>query len=142
MCTEETRCLFLSNWKIAVTENLHCQRKVDSLVEIRLQIPKDLFQEIAAVGKPHKRGQYIVDNLHNLDQFLGNNWHYRVANRQRDFAFIADNKVFFRLSERKPLVEYTDNGEIMKCCHRGFVFVFKFVRGLGNGLDFDQFLES
>lgn len=46
-------------------------------------------------------GQYIADNLHNLDQFLKDKWHYRVANKQRDFVFIADNNVLQTLRQTK-----------------------------------------
>ena len=136
--SDESRRLFFTNLGINVKEALHCQRKSDSLVEIKLQIPLELFEELKEFGTLKKQrgiSWYKLKTLSSLAVFLGPTWNYRIVNAQGDFAYVARGIVNFRLGERQPLMEYTSEGS-PKLTHRGYVFTMKFVRGLGNKLAF------
>jgi len=136
--SEEGRKLFFTNLRIFIKEALHCQRKRDSLVELRIQISKDIFEQIKHLGTLQKRGQYLLRDIRSFDQFLGANWNYRIVNQHKDFAFVGKNELFFRLSEREPLCEFDADG-LPQYTHRGFVIVVKFIRRLGNRHDFESF---
>ena len=132
--TESERRLFFTNLRIAIKEALHCQRRADSFVEIKTQITKDIYQELQALGTPKKRGQYLLSDIRSFDRFLGNGWNLRIINRHKDFAYIANDQLFFRLSEREPLHEFSLDGQPV-ISHRGFMLIIKFVRALGNRED-------
>lgn len=129
----EGTSLFYLQLATAVKENLHIQRKTDSLVEIRLPMQKESFDLIKRCGRSKSQGWYFISKLSDLNELLGNNWHFRVVNKNKDFAFIVDGTVRYRLSERRPLVEFDADGN-PTYKHRGFFLVFKFLRDRGNGL--------
>ncbi len=138
--SNETRSLVVQNLKLAIKEALHCQRKSDSLIELRVQIARDFFEEISKLCTELKRGEYKLNAKNSLNCLLGAGWHYRIINEHKDFAFIAGD-VFFRLSEREPLREFSSEGQVT-FLHRGYRLVMKFVRGKGNANDLKTFLPS
>ena len=140
-CSPEQRSFFIEQLKLLIKENLHAQRKVDSIVNIDLPIQKDLFEEFKSlgVGGGNKRNSHIIlRSLSNFDDLLGEGWHWRVLNKQGDFSFVEPNTITFWLTERKPLEEYSAEG-ILKLVHRGYRFHLRFARGIGNRFDFQNF---
>ena len=87
---------------IAIKEALHCQRKMDVTVDIRLPIVKDLFGNFARIGEPHARwkGHYGLQKLTNFNSLLGEDWFIRVINQAGDFAYIIKGTAQFHLLER------------------------------------------
>ena len=128
------REVFLEALKVAIKESLHGQRKVTSIIELRLPICRDLFEELAKYGSFH--GSTLRCSVEDLKAILGNGWNLRIFNQHGDFAYVKDKTISLRLVERAPLLEYSINGEATYT-HRGFTLVFKGQRGLGNRQDFN-----
>ena len=138
--TPEGKAFFLQQLKIAIKESLHGQRKVDSIVNIELPIQKDLFHELALHGKRAQSRLYYIQSLVAFDSLLEEGWHWRIFNSQGDFAFVTPNTISFRLTERRPLEQYSAEGNL-EVLHRGFMFKMKFARGMGNAFDFQSFAK-
>ena len=133
---------FYLQLSVNIKENLSIQRKTDSFIELRLPIVRDAFEPLKGCGYPGKQGNYFVKRLCDLDAVLGEQWFFRITNKNRDFAFVVDGSVSYRMIERRPLVEYMpDHDCAPKYIHRGFHLVFKFVRDRGNASDLHQFLQ-
>lgn len=137
----EGTSLFYLQLATTIKENLHIHRKTDSLVVIRLPIQRESFEEIKRCGHCNLQNWYELSKLSDLNDQLGISWHFRVINQNRDFAFIVDGTVRYRLLEKRPLIEFEPaNGHpIYK--HRGYLLVFKFVRDRGNALTLVNFMD-
>ena len=136
--SQEERTNFIELLRISLKENLHGQRKVDSVVNIELPISKGLFSEISSLGRKSKTNHYLLPALADFNNLLGKGWSFRIINPQGDFSSIEPGTVSFWLTERRPLEEYQPDGGI-KLLHRGFRFHLKFARNVGNKYDFQQF---
>ena len=134
--TDELKDVFFSKLKIAIKESLHAQRKVDSLVNIEIDIQRDLFFDVFPHPEHFSRKQH-VQFLANWDTFLGPNWNIRVVNCKGDHAFVTPGTLVFWMRERRPLEEYAADGTLT-FLHRGFKFHVQFVRGLGNRFDLEN----
>ena len=105
--TEEQKSAFVEQLKTAIKENLHGQRKVDSIVNIELPIPLHLFEEVASLG--HKtqvslrNRLFTLNDISLLDTLLGKGWDRRIFNKQGDFSFVTPGTVTIWLKERQPL---------------------------------------
>ena len=132
---DEIKDLFLTKLRLCVKEALHCQRKVDSVVSIDCDIPRDLFPVL--FKKPLTFAKHRLDSLNDWDSILGESWNYRIVNSKGDFAFVTSGTVSFWMRERRPLEEYSADG-CLELLHRGFTFHLYFVRGLGNKHDFSE----
>ena len=137
---EATAC-FYKHLSISIKENLNIRRSTDSLVEIRSPITKQAYEPIKLLGVPKSKGYLGVFNLSVLDNLFGKNWHFRIVNSNRDFAYIVQDTVVFKLIERRPLIDYKEDGS-KQFIHRGFVLVFKFVKDRGNAIDLNLFLQD
>lgn len=129
---------------VNIKENLSIARKTDSLIELRLPIVREAFAPLQKCSTciPGKGGNYSVKSLHDLDVLLGERWFYRVINKNRDFAFVVDGSINFRVIERRPLIEYTsDQACVPTYVHRGFHLVLRFVRDRGNAADLNRYLQ-
>ena len=136
------RSLFFHNLRITIKESLHCQCTVDSFVELWIPTPEDIFEEdMKPLCSHQKRGKYSLDNIRSLDSLVGKKKRNFRIDENKDFAYVSQNRVHLRLSERKPLTEYSTDGGLT-ISHRGFVLVIQFVRGLGNSSDLPSFLDS
>lgn len=135
--TEETRNLFVNKLGVVVKEALHCQRKVDSIVHLDIDVQRDLF--VTLFDKPACFARHNIASPSEWNHLLGNKWNYRIVNSKGDFAYVTPGTISFWIRERKPLEEFTPEGTLL-LVHRGFVFHVQFVRGLGNKYDFEQFI--
>lgn len=134
----EIKDLFLTKLRLSVKEALHCQRKVDSIVNIVCDIPRDLFPVV--FNTPLTFSKHRLDNLDDWNSILGASWNYRIVNSKGDFAFVTTGTVSFWIRERRPLEEFNADG-CLELLHRGFIFHVKFGRGLGNKHDFLEYVK-
>ena len=132
------REVILEALKVTIKESLHGQRKVTSIIELRLPICRDLFEELAKYRSFHGSTICSVDNLKAI---LGNGWNLRIFNQHGDFAYVKDKTISLRLVERAPLLEYIVDGEATYT-HHGFTLVFKGQRGLGKRQDFNAGIHA
>ena len=127
---------------ISIKENLNIRRSTDSLVEIRTAIiTKQAYEPLKLLGVPKSKGYLGIINLSKLDYLLGKNWHFWIVSSNRDFAYIVQETVVFKLIERRPLIDYKEDGS-KQFIHRGFVLVFKFVKDRGNAMDLNLFVQD
>lgn len=124
---------FRNQLKIRIKEELHCHRKSDNKVAIRIPVQYETFDSLKQLGKLHSPSSFCVTK-DNMDKFLGRGWNYRVVNKHQDFAYVMIETIRFHLLERKPLEEYDMNSGQVKLLHRGYVLIFSFLKGFGNHL--------
>ena len=86
------RDLFFRSLGISVKEHLHGRRKVDSLVELRVPISVDIFNELQALGAEKIKGTFRCD-ISALDEVLGEGWHWRIFNINGDFAYVRPGTI-------------------------------------------------
>ena len=116
---------------------------------IRIQTPFDkenwkLLEEKAAnTGRDLHLGAYS-----DLDELLGENWHYRVCNERGDFSYVILETVRYHIYTPRPLLEYsvsTESDGKLKYTpvyiEQGPELVFSFVRGDGNHVKLAKFLS-
>ena len=140
--TPEATSAFYKQLSVNIKENLSIARKTDSLIELRLPIAREAFHPLEICGISDKRGSYSVKCLNDLDAVLGERWFFRVINKNRDFAFVVEGSVSYRVIERRPLIEFTPDQDCTATyVHRGFHLVFKFVRDRGNASDLNHYLQ-
>lgn len=96
-----------------------------------------IFEELSHLGRKSKntKSQFVLESLSNVDGVLGKGWNTRIFYRQGDFAYVEPNTVTFWLMERRPLEEFSCEGNLT-LIHRGFCFRMQFARGLGNRFDY------
>ena len=139
--TTEATSFFYLQLATRIKEALHIQRKTDSSVEVCLPMPRDAFEPLKLYGQLNSSGKYSLSKLTDLNELLGQNWHFKIVNANKDFAFIIEGTLSFCMTERPPLVEFNaDGGSVIT--HRGFVLVVKFVRARGNAGDLQVFLQG
>ena len=139
--TQEQKLLFLEQLKTTIKENLHGQRKVDSIINIEVPVPQNTFSELSCLGceSEKNKSHFILESLSMFNDILGEGWDKRIFNQQGDFAYVVPNTVTFWLKERQPLEDFTPEGNI-KIVHRGFCFRMQFARGIGNRFDYQQLI--
>ena len=138
---QSAKGFFLHQLGVHIKENLNCNRKGDSLVEIRIPVARGVFQEFAQdIGIPHPsrsgRGHYTVHHLRDLSPLLGEKWFFRIVNSLGDFEFVLPETFEFWMLERAPLLDYQSGGKA-NLVHRGFICVVRFVKEKGNKYDFE-----
>lgn len=73
----------------------------------------------------------MINSLSDFDCILGEGWHWRVCNEERDFAHIEPGTLKYWMSKRRPLEEYTSEG-FKQLLHRGYRFHLQFVHCTKN----------
>ncbi len=136
--TSEIEAVLTQQLKTNIKESLHGQRKVDSIVNIELPVPRDFFNIFAAIGRKINN-LFSLESISSFDGVLGRGWNWRVFNSQGDFAFVTPGTITYRLKSR-PLEQYSPEGAL-QLIYRGFVFHLKFARGMGNKYDFALFVR-
>ena len=114
---------------------------------IRIQLPfskdGDLLQKGVPCGRQHKLEQYS-----DIDDVLGQDWHYRVVNTSGDFSFVVLETVQFHMYTPRPILEYTPtltHGKL-HCTpvytEQETQLVFSFVHRNGNHRKLETFLTQ
>lgn len=138
---EQGAFFFSSSLQILIKDNLHVQRKVDTVVKIELPIQRSLFEKLRVLRKSKRKSHFVINSLSDFDCFFGEGWHRRGCNKERDFAHIEPGILTYWMLERRPLEEFPSEG-FKRLQHRGFRFHLQFARGIGNKFDLQKFFDN
>ena len=120
--------------------------------EVRIQVPCDIpsFRVLQEVAKPlSERGtmeRYKILQYSDLDNVLGQKWHFRVVNEAGDFSYVILETLSFYLTKGKPILDYSVEKKEDTFTFKPFFIeqcnfiIFKFIRGDGNKLKLLEFL--
>ena len=123
-----------------VKRGLNSSRRTDSLIQLSLPVKKEIYEKLHQLGVPKRGKRQTIAKFSDLNSCLGPDWHFRIVNAYGDFCYIVEKTVEFWLHDRKPLVEYRQDGSLqnIEC---GCSLRFNFVRANGNNKDLTAFLE-
>ncbi|XP_069134418.1 uncharacterized protein [Argopecten irradians] len=133
----------LKDLGILLKENLTVGTKIDSFVRLRVPLIQDDFQRLAEcaviVKSTRTKTTYTISSRHMLKGVFGNNWDFRILNKEGDNCYIKTSTLKFYLRKRRALREYeiqtTDSGQYqLKSCEKekGTQLVISFVKCAGN----------
>ena len=119
--------------------------------EVHIQVPCDIpsFQVLQEVAKSLQGGateKYKILRYSDLDNVLGEKWHFRVVNEAGDFSYVILETLSFYLTKGKPILDYTvEKNEDTLIFKPTFIeqcnfIIFKFIRGDGNKRKLLEFL--
>ena len=129
--------------RIKIKQALVCRTgKTSPSVVIDMGFDYLLFKGgLQAVGiakqKTHGNIRYKLKCYKDLDPLLGQNWHYRGANENGDYAFVILSTVEYYIHQRKKIIEYCppESSQTTPALHTensGYGLKFCFTRGYGN----------
>lgn len=118
-------------------------RKSNPCVRIVMPFDEKTFMEgLALQGYINDTNKhYRITQYTDLDELLGEGWHFRGLNSIGDYCFVVPNTVEYYLSRRRSLVHFIPNvngSPIRVCTPQGFMLYFTFVRGDGTSSDFGK----
>ena len=133
--------------RLKIKQALTCGRRSSPVINIVMAF--DLIQfngGLKTVGIPSKKVQgvqhYKIRHYHDLNLFLGRNWHYRGLNEAGDYGFVILDTVDFCLRKARSFVEYLpphlDEKPIKHSVDTGFCVSFCFVHGYGSTTTFGK----
>ena len=95
---------------------LHSGTRKD--VDVRIDMPFDrllfdggLKRSGDFIRRSHNHDIFGIRRYADLDQLLGKGWHMRALNTRLDFCYANLQTVHFYLHKRRPLLEFTEDGE-------------------------------
>ena len=131
--------------RIKIKQTLVCGRKQSPVVTIDMGFDYLLFKgglQAAGIPKRLVRGnqRYKLQNYHDLDSLLGQNWHYRGINKNGDYAFVVLSSIEFYIHRRRHITEYcpSQSSPTLHTADTGYSLKFSFVRGYGNESTFGK----
>ena len=131
----DDQTFFQTRLKTSNQEKLTIARKQDSKVEIRIPIQKDIFNNIRHLGvKVHCSSRATKYRPESLENFLDFDWWFRINNKNGDFAYVKKTTARFWMFQRRPLATFSKTLKPVMI-DRGHMFVFSFVKGIGNRHD-------
>ena len=137
-CTLKEEYGFDQDLAQKITTSLSSQRRASPVVKIEMMFDKNVYEKgLKKKGKLKRQSRgvehYTIEDYHDLDSLLGCNWHYRGLNSSGDFCYVILETVEFYLYRKRPLIYYIEKEKkpVKTCMPRGFVLVFKYVRGDG-----------
>ena len=80
--------------------------------EVRIQLPCDSssFQLIRdrgiLISGPPDNGKYSIRSYRDLEDVLGDNWHYRISNPIGDFSYVILETLTLHMCKSRPILEY------------------------------------
>ena len=76
---------------------------------VRIQLPFDLesWRILLEVSKRDGEREHTITQYSDLDDLMGEDWHYRVYNTRGDFAYAMLETIQFHLFHPKPILEYS-----------------------------------
>ena len=102
---------------------------------MKIEIPFDRFLFIRGLQQAGKLRKstglhqiYGVTNYSALVPLLGEQWYVRVLNKQMNFCYAVRETIQYYLRRRQDIVDPIDP---KRSIERGYVLVFRFVRGDG-----------
>ena len=128
-----------------IKQKLVPSRKIeDPLVKVQIPFTTSTFKLLKEAGKSlgisHGHHVYTISQYSDLNDLLGNQWHFRVANCNGDFSLVMLETIRFYIVEPKPLLDFsatktsTDHELSLVAFYtqQQSSLVFKFVRKDGN----------
>ena len=88
--------------------------------------------------------RYKLRSYKDLDPLLGQNWHYRGANVNGDYAFVILSSIEYYIAKRRRLIEYHPSQPAAQSTPAlysedgGYTLKFCFTRGYGNRSTFGK----
>ena len=131
---------FYQELAMRIKSTLLAKRKANPVTRIDMPFDRAAFERgLKSHGqvKQYSRGthRYKIAHYSDIEDLLGKNWHYRGVNSAGDFCYAILETVEFYLYHRRPLIHYIANEHgkpIQTSTPRGYMLVFKFVRGDGT----------
>ena len=87
--------------------------------------------------KSHGCEVYGIDSYNALVLILGERWHIRILNEDKDFCYVVHSTVEYYLYHCTPLI---DSYEPLHAVDGGYCLIFRFVRGDGVQSTLDRIL--
>ena len=132
---------FISKLQREIKLNLFSSKQDDPSVKLEIDVDEDVFQQFlhSVETKSEKRNKFSVKK-EELDSFFSNEWDIRVINKHLDFCYIMPETIQFWTKKKSPISEFKiiSGVPIESQIERELVFVFSFVRGDGNKLDYEN----
>ena len=137
---------FYQELAMRIKSTLLAKRKANPVTRIDMPFDRAAFEGgLKSHGqvKQYSRGthRYKIAHYSDIEDLLGKNWHYRGVNSAGDFCYAILETVEFYLYHRRPLIHYIANEHgkpIQTSTPRGYMLVFKFVRGDGTKSEFGR----
>ena len=141
----------LTELACGIKKRLLPSRSDDPYVRIQVSLDAATLQVLKDRGTPRAgRGRgssevYIIAQYRDLNEILGDNWHFRVVNEAGDFSYAILESIAFHYCTSRPLLEYDvekkDDGTLSLSpvyIEQSGSVVFTFVRGDGNRVSYDH----
>lgn len=139
---------FYQDLALRIKSNLKASRKSNPCVKILMPFDESTFHEgLVAKGYIHmhstnrRNTRYRIAHYSDLNELLGEGWHFRGINAIGDYCFVVPNTTEYYLCRCRPLVLYvpSSNGSPVQICSpQGFMLHFTFIRGDGISTDFGK----
>ena len=132
---------FISKLQREIKLNLFSSKQDDPSVKLEIDVDEDVFQQFlhSIETKSENRNKFSVKK-EELDSLFSNEWDIRVINKHLDFCYIMPETIQFWTKKKSPISEFKiiSDVPIESQIERELVFVFSFVRGDGNKLDYEN----
>lgn len=109
---------------------------------MRIETPFDYYTFMGGMRragmmkrKSHGSEVYGIDSYSALVPILGERWHIRVLNEDKDFCYVVHSTVEYYLHRRTPVI---DSYDPLHAVDGGYCLIFRFVRGDGVQSAFDR----
>lgn len=93
---------------------LHRFRR-NSGMNIELPIQRNLFEELSIKSNSTRKSHFVINSLSDFDCILGEGWHWRVCNEERDSAHIEPGTLNIGC-QRGDLWKSTQVKDSNNCC--------------------------
>lgn len=132
---------FLSKLQREIKLNLFSSKQEDPGIRLEVDIEEEIFQEFlkSVENNSQKRNRFSVKK-EELDLLFSDEWDIRVLNKHLDFCFVMPGTIQFWTRKKSPITEFKiiSGVPVESQIERELVFVFSFVRGDGNKLDYER----
>lgn len=131
--------------RLKIKSGLSCSRKAP---RIKIAMPFDILLfngSLKLAGTPSRKvggtQYYKLSNYHELNDFLGPNWHYRGLNVNGDYGYVLKETFEFYIRKRRQFVEYMPSSDSVPTCattDTGYSLSVNFTCGHGNAKTFGK----
>ena len=131
---------------LRIKSTLTASRKSNPCIKILMPFDELVFSEgLAAKGYIHSTtrriAHYRITQYSDLNELLGEGWHFRGLNAIGDYCFVVPNTIEYYLCRRRPIVHFvpSSNGSpVQISTPQGFLLHLMFIRGDGTSSDFGK----
>ena len=135
----ERRDLFFDKMYRTIKYKLFSSKREDPEVQLEMEIDFDIFNNYISTER-QRRTVYSISDNETLSAVLGDDWDYRILNKNLDFSFVSPGTFQFWLKPRGPIPEFKIIGgvPIETGIEREPIVVFSFVRGDGTKATYES----